>query len=317
LKIKSFAKMRNYFIYTNLIPSKLLTKFICKNFAKKYKTVIKPINSDGINNSDNNLKNKSQNVTSSDSYSQKSFFKNQNENNKSSENEEYKIKPEFREERRGDESGLNIMSKFDDKKIQNFYSDLRNTAMNLEDSGVKRMYLWYTAHIIPSLCFIPNFFNFAFVYQIFWVSSSMGLAYSSYEFYSTPKEKKILDNHIRLGYLMCMAIILIAVVYKINNDEDLKRLIEIFNSLNFVIIYAFFAFKRREFYIPIWLKQSMRFFLPLMMIYSLTISATIFNNSQAFRTQETSNLKVSDEQVALIQQRYLREFSSKKNKYFY
>jgi hypothetical protein len=39
---------------------------------------------------------------------------------KRAENEEYKIKPEFRQERRGDESGLNIMSKFDDKKIQNF-----------------------------------------------------------------------------------------------------------------------------------------------------------------------------------------------------
>jgi hypothetical protein len=301
LKITKFAKNRkneNFFIFKE---TKIFVKFNFKNFGKKYKTVIKPIKNDTDNNPNNtNTSNTSSNNTQS--FSPNSFF-NKNPKEETTSND-YKIKPEFKQSRKSDDSGLNIMSKFDDKKIQNFYSDLRNTAMNLEDSGVKRMYLWYGAHILPSLCFIPNFFNFVFVYQIFWISSSMGLAYSSYEFYSTPKEKRILDNHIRLGYLMCMGIIVLAVAYKLNKDEGVKQAIEIINSVNFLTIYAFFAFKRREFYIPIWLKHSMRLFLPFMMIISLGISGYK-------KVEEKSCLKVSDEQVGLIQQRYLREFSSK------
>jgi hypothetical protein len=117
LKITKFAKIENFFIFKE---NKIFVKFNFKNFGKKYKTVIKPIKND----TENNPNNTSTSSTNTQSFSPKSFL-NKNPKEETSSND-YKIKPEFKQSRKSDDSGLNIMSKFDDKKIQNFYSDLRN-----------------------------------------------------------------------------------------------------------------------------------------------------------------------------------------------
>lgn len=82
------------------------------------------------------------------------------------------------------------------EESKDFLVEIKPLMIDLEHHASKNMKYWFAGHILPSIIFLPYFMNFAWAYQIFWVSTSIGIVTHNYQFYSNLKEKKILDRHI-------------------------------------------------------------------------------------------------------------------------
>jgi len=80
------------------------------------------------------------------------------------------------------------------------------------------------------------------------------------------------------------------------------------NTINFVLIYLLFSSKKYAFFIPIWIKKSLRVFFPCLLI--LYFSSTLLKlNNQVFEAK--INSKASNEDVYSLYYRYIKELSSK------
>jgi hypothetical protein len=220
------------------------------------------------------------------------------------------LKPNFNKLKNSN-SSINLMSKLEDKKLKSYYNDLRRGIMNFEDPPSNRMYLWYGAHLIPAVIFINQLHNFIWVYQIFWITTSFGLVYSTYELYSSEKEKKIMDNHVIIGYLLIFFIIVLAVLLKYSNSQEIKNLVYSLNSLNFLFVYFLFTFNKRNFYIPKHLKKSMNFLILFLGI--LSFISIPFQNKIILKDDDNkgNNFVITQSNLYLINIRYLKELSSK------
>ena len=73
-------------------------------------------------------------------------------------------------------------------------------------------------------------------------------------------------------------------------------------------MYYLFATKKRDFYIPSWLKYSLRMFFPILMIFSFL---GIIVELEVEENNKSKDLKVNNEEISLIQYRYIKELSSK------
>jgi hypothetical protein len=220
----------------------------------------------------------------------------------------YILKPKYNENSQS--KSINLMSNFEDEKLKNYYSDLRKGIMNFEDPAYNHMYLWYGVHLIPAFFLINQLPNFIWVYHTFWITTSLGLVYSTYEFYSSEKEKKIMDHHIIMGYFLILFCIFLAVLQKYSNKK-IRNLVYFLNSLNSVFVYFLYALKRREFYIPKPLKKSMKFLILILTILSL-FSIYLQNSEldEEPNSRLSKNFVISQSNMELINLRYLKELKS-------
>ncbi len=106
----------------------------------------------------------------------------------------YKVKPNANDN--VNNPNLKLLNKLNDTQLKAYYTDLRDASLNLKNSGIKYMLFGYILHLSPFFLFAKYTSNFIWVYQIFWIGTSVGLVHSAYEFYSDKNEKKILDNHL-------------------------------------------------------------------------------------------------------------------------
>ena len=137
-----------------------------KSFGAKFKTTVKNLE---IDNKNPEIKTKSP--------SEKEITSTKSNIEKNSQNS-----PSLKEEK--------------ENKDKIFQKDLRNSIINLDESRPKRMPVWIFFHSLPALILIQNIGSVLWVYQIFWIGSSIGLNLSAFEFYTDEKEKKIMLSHL-------------------------------------------------------------------------------------------------------------------------
>lgn len=79
-------------------------------------------------------------------------------------------------------------------------------------------------------------------------------------------------------------------------------------TLNFVMIYFTFSRRKFEFFIPTWIKYSLRKFFPFMMIMYL---AAVVNMKNKEHIPTKQYCKTTNDDVLTLYYRYIREMSSK------
>jgi hypothetical protein len=137
-----------------------------KSFGAKFKTTVKNLE---IDNNNLEMKTKSpseKEITSTKSTTEKNSQKS----------------PSFIQEK--------------ENKDKTFLIDLRNSIINLDESRPKRIPFWIFLHSLPALVLLQNIGSLLWVYQIFWIGSSIGLNLSAFEFYADEKEKKVMLSHL-------------------------------------------------------------------------------------------------------------------------
>lgn len=107
---------------------------------------------------------------------------------KEEEKEQLFIKPKMGKE------DSKFLKQINEKHIKEYYSNVKEFIMDF-DSNNNNMLLWYIFHTVPLVITITYSPLLLWVHQVFWVSTSMGLVFCSYEMYSSKKEKEILDDH--------------------------------------------------------------------------------------------------------------------------
>lgn len=105
------------------------------------------------------------------------------------------IKPKMSIDKKNDKTNLESLMKMDDKSVVQYYNDLKNLIIDF-GRGPNFKIFYFLFHISTCYGVINNFIQFYWIYQVFFGTSMLGLSYLNYEFYSTIKEKKIIDRFI-------------------------------------------------------------------------------------------------------------------------
>jgi hypothetical protein len=175
-------KVNNFYSRDSNKFKEKFNHLICFEYKSKNKsrTFVKPISEDDIiSTEENNIKSDRDNNNDRD---RNSIF----------------VKPKLKDISKDDKSNFKVLASLNDQQTKKYYTELRDSLINMDQPPNKTI-IWFGVHSIPVIVLFYSLPGILWIHQVFWISTSMGLAFTSYEMYSSKEEKEILDMHMIIG----------------------------------------------------------------------------------------------------------------------